>query len=240
MWCWNWLNIQHVGRSGANYPTIWVSLFMESLFATGRAFPRETPRSERELKVDLIARPESLPLLLEHEKSRQTERWQYRPQKAARSAGVGGDGKVMEDRAVLARNTRAVVNNTENCNCVQHLVCAGGVNHVVNCCQPSGSLYLNWIQLLACAGGRSSTLFFFEFTSTDVSFYFYGNFHEVLRKCLARKFPWTFLECINFHGNVNGWKFNQTSTEVNQLPWELPPTSMGVMLRPFASMEVAI
>ena len=66
----------------------------------------------------------------------------------------------MEDRAVLARNTRAVVNNTENCNCVQHLVCAGGVNHVVNCCQPSGSLYLNWIQLLACAGGRSSTLFF--------------------------------------------------------------------------------
>ena len=108
---------------------------MESFFATGRAFPRETPRSERELRGERIARPGSPPLLLEHEKSRQTERLQDCPQNAARSAGVGGDDQTMENRAALARNTRAVVNNADNCNCVQILVCAGGVN---NSRQPSG------------------------------------------------------------------------------------------------------
>ena len=42
----SWPGIK-VSYSGANYPTIWVSLFMEGICATGRAFPRETTRSER-------------------------------------------------------------------------------------------------------------------------------------------------------------------------------------------------
>ena len=37
-----------VGCSGADRPNNWVSLFVEGLFATGCAFPRETTRSERD------------------------------------------------------------------------------------------------------------------------------------------------------------------------------------------------
>ena len=37
-----------VNCGGTNFPTVWVSLFMESLFAAECALPRETTRSERE------------------------------------------------------------------------------------------------------------------------------------------------------------------------------------------------
>ena len=42
---------------------------------------------------------------------------------------------------------------------------------------------------------------------------------------LAWKFPWKLLP--------------PTSTEVNELPWKLPPTSMEVHLLRFTSMEEA-
>ena len=41
-----------VSCSGANYPTIWVSLFMVGFFAAGRAFPCETTIPRRESRAE--------------------------------------------------------------------------------------------------------------------------------------------------------------------------------------------
>ena len=209
-----WLNVaSYVLLKLVEYSTSWSQRYQLSdhlgllaygkLLCYGARISAWDP-SLRESWGELIARPGSPPLLLEHEKSRQTERLQGCPLKAARSAGVGGDSKIMEDWAVLARNTRAVVNNADNCNCVQLLVCAGGVN---NWRQPSGSLCLNCIQLLACAGGRSSTQCFssilpqtFFSTSIETATKFQANFLQGNFHGFDRKYN-------NFHANFHGWKF---------------------------------
>ena len=103
-----------------------------------------------------------------------------------------------------------------------------------------GRNMMTLLVLLGTRAARTYTLFGFRLlpwevpllpwklasTSIETSTYLHGSKFYFRKVCLLRrKFAWRLIPL--------------TSTEVNQLPWTLPPTSMEVDFLSFASTEVA-